>query len=109
MKDFAVLLGGGVGIGDAPESGALFVVDLPATAPPGTEVAPAPADDERAAAAEAEVVVALLRQSNEPVSQPEVTAGTAGRVLIVEDSQDMNRFIASCLSRVPVPGARARA
>ncbi|HEX5108267.1 MAG TPA: ATP-binding protein [Vicinamibacterales bacterium] len=99
VKDFAVLLGGGVGIGDAPESGALFVVDLPATAPPGTEVAPAPADDERAAAAEAEVVVALLRQSNEPVSQPEVTAGTAGRVLIVEDSQDMNRFIASCLSR----------
>ena len=99
VKDFAAMLGGGVTVGEAPESGALFVVDLPAAAPPGTDVSPAPLTDDRVAASEAEDVVALLRQLNEPAPHPEVTGGSVGRVLIVEDSQDMNRFIASCLSR----------
>ena len=40
VKDFAALLGGSISVGDAPEGGALLVLDLPSVAPPGTAVRP---------------------------------------------------------------------
>src|SRR5262249_36958982 len=38
VRDFVVLLGGSISIGDAPEGGSLFTLDLPAAAPAGSFV-----------------------------------------------------------------------
>jgi PAS domain S-box-containing protein len=96
VRDFAALLGGTVSAGEAPECGALFVLDLPIAASAGTIVRPAAG--ESAVTPAVEDVVDALRQAR--VTEPPVrtTTGAAGRVLVVEDSPDMNRFIANCLS-----------
>lgn len=95
VKDFAVLLGGTVSAGEAPEGGALFVLDLPSQAPPGTEVRPAAG--EQTAMPIIEQLVDELRES--PVAAPAVRgdANGAGRVLVVEDNRDMSRFIGDTL------------
>jgi CheY-like chemotaxis protein len=96
VKDFAALLHGTVAVHDAPEHGALFIVDLPMSAPSGTAVSAeaggatsAPAIDD---------VVDMLRQSRERAPAAKTTSDAVGRVLVVEDSPDMNRFVASCLA-----------
>ena len=40
VRDFAGFLAGTIAVSEAPEGGALFVLDLPSVAPPGTTVRP---------------------------------------------------------------------
>jgi PAS domain S-box-containing protein len=92
VHDFAVLLGGSVSAGDAPEGGALFTLDIPCEAPAGTVVRRAGEQMDPQDIAEH---VEQLRATPEPVSG--VQQGDAGRVLVVEDNRDLNHFIADCL------------
>jgi signal transduction histidine kinase len=91
------LHGGTVGVGDAPEGGALFVVDLPLAAPPGT---PVRSDDETGADG-FEPPRPDERLLGHPPGSVSV-AGDAGAeaplILVVEDNQDMNRFVCDALS-----------
>jgi DNA-binding response OmpR family regulator len=96
VRDFAALLGGTVSVGEALEGGALFVLDLPCAAPLGTTVRPVVGNTMPAYAADD--VIDELRQARVTTPAPRAATGTAGRVLVVEDSQDMNRFIANCLT-----------
>jgi signal transduction histidine kinase len=92
-RDFVELLGGRIAAGDAPEGGALLVVEMPLRAPPGVEVR-GPGGD--AGEAAAQHVAEELR----PVPRFRPDAGDDGkpRVLVVEDNPDMNRFICQTLA-----------
>jgi signal transduction histidine kinase len=107
-RELVSLHGGTIGVDDAPEGGAMFVVELPVLAPPGTAVRePAatgivgrpgdtleggqsvPALD---AVPEAWPVApkSLVDAAAEPGEE-------AGLVLVVEDNVDMNRFVCDAL------------
>jgi PAS domain S-box-containing protein len=94
VRDFAVLLGGSASIGDAPEGGALFLVDLPSAAPTGTAVRPG--SHERMAVLDVRPMVDELRRLR-PGPRSYSTPEGLGRVLVVEDNPDMSRFIADSL------------
>lgn len=96
VKDFATLLQGHISIADAPEGGALFVLDLPLTAPPGVPVRPRTSEP-----ADSRNVSQLVETLHEP--RP-VVAGDQppeqerdGLVLVVEDNREMSRFVAESL------------
>jgi signal transduction histidine kinase len=94
-RDFVTLHGGTIAIGDAPEGGALFTVTLPVEAPKGTELTGPErltADTDRAAAELYEL------QALTQVVARAVDSDERGRVLVVEDSPDMGRFIAETLA-----------
>jgi signal transduction histidine kinase len=95
-KDFVQLHEGGIELASAEEGGAQFTVHLPLRAPHKAEVATA------ASPVSPEAQVALEAATAELETSPEDTAleQIAGRpsVLIVEDTPDLNRFIASTLS-----------
>ncbi len=95
-RDFAVMHGGSIAISEAPEGGALFVVELPRTAPPGVVVRSKP---ERPAEVPTEVrnVLDALRAESGAVT-PVSTAAKGALVLVVEDNPEMSRFIADALS-----------
>ena len=93
-RELVSLHGGTLGVDNAPEGGALFVVELPLEAPPGTAVLtgddaivgprrplPEGAGDQRA-----------------PDGPPPEAADDAPLVLVVEDNEDMNRFVCDALS-----------
>ncbi|TMC11311.1 MAG: hybrid sensor histidine kinase/response regulator [Chloroflexi bacterium] len=94
-RELVLLHGGSLAVSDAPEGGALFVIDLPLAAPPGAVVRPAVAagpvtraaviEDEHAGGAGAPAAAA---------------AGPEDRplVLVIEDNRDMNRLVADCLA-----------
>jgi PAS domain S-box-containing protein len=113
-REFVALHGGTITVGDAPGGGALFSVALPLVAPAGAKV------DTAAEGADDGVDVARqtleeLRQSRPaggkqdraetPAPAPRAPAGGTGPepprplVLVVEDNQEMNRFIAETLAR----------
>ena len=94
-KDFIELQRGRVKIGDAPEGGALFQVELPANAPPGSLVI-SPDDS-------AVMLRAMVRETLDSLREPPDAPPASSRtglplVLVVEDNADMNRFIARTLS-----------
>ena len=99
-RELVVLHGGSIGVADAPEGGALFVVELPAQAPAGTAVR-----TETDVMLEAGVTTLLaghpLRQApdedTDDAAALQDDAGTA-RVLVVEDNEDMNRFVCEALA-----------
>lgn len=96
-RELAVLHGGSISISEAPEGGALFVVDLPRNAPAGAVVRPA------TAAVEARVDVQHVAQelgAPRAAVAPAVTPADGARVLVVEDNPEMNRFL--CESLAPV-------
>ena len=118
VKEFVALHRGTIALGDAPGGGASFSVALPLVAPSGTTVAaatPEPADASDVACQEVEA----LRQSRSEGPRPDrgalaEPAPTDGRrppasgtppepgpplVLVVEDNEEMNRFIAETLAR----------
>jgi PAS domain S-box-containing protein len=96
VRDFAALLEGRVSVGDAPEGGALFVVEMPSTAPSGAAVRPL--GGEQAIAHEIEQLVDELRKRHPaPDADLVATKREAGRVLLVEDNRDMSAFIAGAL------------
>ena len=97
VKDFAALLGGNVSVGDAPEGGALFVLDVPSAAPPGTAVRPG--GGEHINVREVNQLADEFRAPRpEAVTERAVAAeDRRGRVLVVEDNRDMSSFVADCL------------
>jgi PAS domain S-box-containing protein len=95
VRDFTALLDGSVSLGDAPEGGALFVVDMPSAAPSGAVVRPK--GEEQVIAHEIEQLVDELRKRQPAAVADLVPAKNAGRVLVVEDNGDMSAFIADAL------------
>ncbi len=95
-RDFVTQHGGTIAIGDAPEGGASFRVDLPLH-PPDTEAAVVGEEHAASAApALAEHVLAELRE--EPsAEEPAAAPADAPRVLVIEDNPEMNRFVRECL------------
>jgi signal transduction histidine kinase len=93
-RDFVELHHGTVAVGDAPEGGALFAVELPLAAPAGTKVEAA-ADPAASAETGRQEVAALHTRSAEG-------QGVRGRgealVLVVEDNADMREFVADTLA-----------
>lgn len=87
-RDFIALHGGAITIADAPEGGALFVLELPRSAPSGVPVAAVASGPEAALVAP----VAVTRPEDPLV------AGAKGGVLVVEDNLDMNAFIVESLA-----------
>jgi signal transduction histidine kinase len=95
-QEFVALHGGTITVGEAPEGGALFSVELPLRVPAGAEVPPEPpaADEDRNIAGQ---TLAALRQSRRSRGTPEPAEATEPQrplVLVVEDNPEMNRFIA---------------
>jgi len=88
------LHGGTIGVDDAPEGGALFVVELPVVAPPGTTVR---AEGMHAPTSTAAALVDGYGVSPTATAQ-EAAGDNAPLVLVVEDNPDMNRFVCDALA-----------
>lgn len=96
-KDFVELHGGTISASEAPGGGALFQVELPLRAPPGTYVRTTDVHS-----AFARPLMPFMKAGAEPRSVEEVSeeeAPSLGRplVLIAEDNPDMRRFIVEAL------------
>jgi hypothetical protein len=88
VRDFAAMLGGNVSIGDAPERGALFVVDMPSAAP--SRAAVRPMDGEHMNVREVEQLVDELHKPHPAISADRVVMeGSHGRVLVVEGNRGL--------------------
>ena len=94
-RDFVHLHGGTISIGDAPEGGALFTIEVPRLAPAGTELSIFLADEPGAR----EIWHRMVEELHVSTPSPSATTGEAGRaiVLVVEDNSDMNRFVCESL------------
>lgn len=92
-REFTVLHGGTIEIGDAPEGGALLVVRLPQLAPSGSQVTAARTVGNRAAL---EASTLARQPAPAPRPQPAETADRA-RVLIVEDHAELAAWLAEML------------
>ncbi|HVF25205.1 MAG TPA: ATP-binding protein [Anaerolineales bacterium] len=94
-RDFVQLHGGTISIGDAPEGGALFTVEVPRLAPEGTNMRVALADETTAK----EVVHRMSEELHLFAASPKAIPGENGQalVLVVEDNPDMNRFLCESL------------
>ncbi len=90
VREFVTLLGGTVAIGDAPEGGALFVVDLPVAAPPGAVFSSEPVAAPAVGLAPA-FIPRRPRRAAPRIRQP--GEGPGPLVLVVEDNADMSQFI----------------
>jgi PAS domain S-box-containing protein len=93
-KNLVELHGGTIAVDGAPEGGALFVVELPCTAPAGTKVA---------ARGELDVVARaqqLVEELGQPLDHGNAIVGPidAPLVLVVEDNPDMSRFVVEGLA-----------
>lgn len=95
VRDFVELHGGVVRIDDAPEGGARFVVELPATAPEGTPVRSEAFPLDEATPAERWSPGALASTSTELAPD---AAEERATVLVVEDNPDLNHFISETLT-----------
>ncbi len=95
VRDFVVLHGGKVFVDGAPEGGALFVTQLPLTAPAGTILLP-----HEISSAMPEATVGVLQ---ELFVQAESDPPTIGRgealVLVIEDNAEMNCFLRQSLAK----------
>jgi signal transduction histidine kinase len=100
VKEFVELHGGTVTVGAALEGGAAFTVSLPLRAPAGVELRPAAADAATAGDGAARAAIEELRPQQEVAERSAGAAALDERplVLVVEDNQEMNRFIAETLS-----------
>ncbi len=98
MREFVRLQGGAVGVDASPSGGARFFIELPLRAPAGQVVGP-PAAESRD---DLSLALAELRQHapNASSGSDDAPIGRdAPSVLVIEDNQDMNAFIARTLSR----------
>ncbi len=96
-KDFVEMHGGGVRVGDAPEGGALFTVDLPCMAPAGSHVGPARSYSTEQMEETVEQSVQELKSSELPLENSDGDPNRA-LVLVAEDNPEMGRFIIQSLS-----------
>jgi signal transduction histidine kinase len=96
VREFVTLHGGSVAVATAPEGGALFSVELPVAAPPGSAVEARDGEEPEATRAAAAQTVAEL---GVPAAAP-ASCGPADRplVLVVEDHPEMNRFVSETLA-----------
>jgi PAS domain S-box-containing protein len=92
-REFVLLLGGTIGVSDAPEGGALFTVELPLRLPQGE--APAAMPGPPAGAFHPAQPAETLRPARPPIAGP--GPGTGPLILVVEDNADMSAFIRSQL------------
>jgi PAS domain S-box-containing protein len=109
-KEFVDLHGGTIGVTQAPGGGAMFQVELPCAAPPGSVVADGVDDDGSASLGRpgrhlqgALAELSALNVSNDaaaPAREDAVVVGAApaSTVLVVEDNDAMRRFIADALA-----------
>lgn len=95
-RDFVELHGGKIFIGDAPEGGALFTVEIPRLAEQGVEVSSMQVEESNVK----EVAHRLIEELHVPNSSPNPIAGNDGQslILVVEDNLDMNRFVCESLA-----------
>ncbi len=112
VKEFVELHGGTITVGDAPEGGALFTIELPLETLASTQPQPALVEPPVAE----ELVSPLLtdlslepehEEGREQASQVGPTEGLQTLVLVIEDHRDMARFLADILApeyRVVVAG-----
>lgn len=101
VRDLAQLHGGSVTIGDAPERGALIVVEIPRAAPEGTPVlgTGAPANTAGAAAnVLAAVATSVGAMPAATVSRPPLSADHRPSILVIEDNPDLNALVRESLS-----------
>lgn len=100
VRDLAGLHRGRVTISDAPEGGALVIVDLPRAAPAGLPVHSAGTGSaDRASADAAGAIAELTRASKAPTgSQPDV-ADSKPVIVVIEDNADLNAFVCQALSQ----------
>jgi signal transduction histidine kinase len=98
VKDFVDLHDGRITLTEAPGGGAAFLIQLPRRAPEGVTVG-GDAHLPRPASAAAELYVPDVSVPSVPTpdtpDRPEEAAGSI--VLVVEDNEDMNRFITAAL------------
>ncbi len=95
-REFVELHSGEISVGDAPQGGARFLIELPLTAPEDVElrrggVMPAPSE---------EITLQPLEGSR-PATETMAAATTedgAPLVLVVEDNPEMNRFVTETLA-----------
>jgi signal transduction histidine kinase len=95
-KEFVELHGGTITVGEAPEGGAVFTVDLPRSAPAGARLSPA-ADPTPPPPELLRPVLEELGPRTAALPLPE--NADEPLVLVVEDNADMNRFVSEALSR----------
>jgi signal transduction histidine kinase len=95
VRELANLHRGSAAVADAPGGGALFTVNLPLSAPAGTQLDAAPPGLREGADLPAEALRGLL--SARTTAAPAEPARPL--VLVVEDNADMNRFIALVLAQ----------
>ncbi|HWD54705.1 MAG TPA: ATP-binding protein [Acidimicrobiales bacterium] len=96
-KELVQLHGGSIGVAQAPEGGALFLVELPLQAPEGAEVR---ADDPtaRTAPAPSDTFLAGYTASGPQRDAPPDLVADLPQVLVIEDNVDMNRFVCEALA-----------
>ena len=101
VKEFVELHRGTVTVGDAPEGGALFTVELPlkapASAPSQPALLPSPIAEEQVCP----FLPDLSREQeegHEPASQSDPREDTQTLVLVIEDHREMARFLEDILA-----------
>lgn len=94
VKDFVELQGGRIEVVAAPGGGALFRIELPLLAPPGTALTEATAANPIVGQSALE---ALAPVPAAPAAPEDATRSGAPLVLVVEDNADMNEYIAGLL------------
>jgi len=100
VREVVGLHGGTLAIDDAPEGGALFVVELPVVAPPGTTVrtADVTVPEDSAATLLDGYGVPPTPAPQTPNRTGDEERGEARLVLVAEDNPDMNRFVCDALT-----------
>ena len=98
-RELVLLHGGYIEVDDAPEGGALFVVELPLRAPAGTDVRPDGAALLEDAAPARVLDMPALRATGTAGGGVASSAGAdEPLVLVVEDNADMNQFLCEALA-----------
>ncbi|WP_433733674.1 ATP-binding protein [Nocardia sp. CA-129566] len=101
VRDLAQLHAGSVAIADAPERGALVVVELPRTAPAGTRVLETAAPTDTVVAAAKVLAAAATPDTDTPVtavSRPALATEQRPSILVIEDNPDLNTLVRESLS-----------
>jgi signal transduction histidine kinase/CheY-like chemotaxis protein len=91
VKELAALHGGRAAVEDAPEGGALFTVQLPASAPPGVVIGPLARPGDSGA-----LLAPAVGARGVSAAMPSTAAGQL--VLVVEDNREMNAFVSERLA-----------
>jgi signal transduction histidine kinase/DNA-binding response OmpR family regulator len=97
VKEFVELHGGEVGVSDAPDSGALFTIILPLTAPGGIDIQPA--QDLPGEEPDRQVIDELRIRPSDIRPSAFTADADAPLILVVEDNPDMNTYVAEALGR----------